>query len=258
MPKVKYYISKTDDINDQEYNEYSKIIKEILTHRSGWIKSPYNYEFVYDETKEDGDIMPPIKVEFYTNENLVNKIGNSLNKLSAYDPTKLPNKHGIYFNLDNWDGGPHKTKSGVEQPFPDDMGPPLDTYRYYVVNHEFGHALGLDHPNLSKDIVSVMYQGTKGLEWLRIKNPNRNYVWFPGPDEETGNHLNYKKAKGGGVQKNCMNRLTMIIMLVLCAIFIIFLFAKHIKSFFSSQSPQKKRLYNDRYNRKSYNLDIYR
>ena len=38
----------------------------------------------------------------------------------------------------------------------------VDDYRKYVINHEFGHALGYDHQTCSNGSCPVMYQATKG------------------------------------------------------------------------------------------------
>lgn len=66
----------------------------------------------------------------------------------------------IYFNEHNWNN-PVK-------------GHTLESYRTYVINHEFGHVLGRGHSPARPGPCKVMYQQTKGLEvcsacpWPRI------------------------------------------------------------------------------------------
>ena len=57
----------------------------------------------------------------------------------------------IVFNADNWDRKPDKFTLGLEE------------YRTYLINHEFGHALGLfHHQESSPSRCPLMYQQTRG------------------------------------------------------------------------------------------------
>jgi hypothetical protein len=65
------------------------------------------------------------------------------------------NRPNIYINANNW-------LYGVKQ-----SGLPLDKYREYVINHEFGHGLGYDHVECNNrtapnGVCPVMYQSTRG------------------------------------------------------------------------------------------------
>lgn len=65
-----------------------------------------------------------------------------------------PSNVRVYINEANWAGCP---ESGLS----------LEDYRTYVINHEFGHALGYDHQPCNKEtapngVCPVMYQSTRG------------------------------------------------------------------------------------------------
>jgi len=61
-------------------------------------------------------------------------------------------KPNVYINAQLWING--VPESGLS----------LNRYREYVINHEFGHALGYDHQkcNDANEICPVMYQSTRG------------------------------------------------------------------------------------------------
>lgn len=56
----------------------------------------------------------------------------------------------VYINAKSW-------INGVEE-----SGLSLDRYKTYVINHEFGHALGYTHKECTGDVCPVMYQSTRG------------------------------------------------------------------------------------------------
>lgn len=53
-----------------------------------------------------------------------------------------------FFNSDNWASSPNPRHT-------------LDSYRIYVVNHEFGHVLGHGHRRDTDGLCNIMYQQTK-------------------------------------------------------------------------------------------------
>ena len=59
----------------------------------------------------------------------------------------------IVFNADNWARKPGKFKESQ------------DDYLTYLINHEFGHALGIhEHQTHTKELCHLMYQQTRGTE----------------------------------------------------------------------------------------------
>lgn len=201
MAVVNYSIIKTPCITDEEYNNYSDFIYETLTDPRGWSKFGYIFKRASNNSSD------AIKVRFLTDKDMINKFDKSIKGLSAY----YPFEHAVYFNLHNWNNG---TWEGL---FPSkDNEDGLTRYRQYVVNHEFGHALGLEHPKCKEGQVSVMEQNTKGLSWLNRCRPNnkkdRMYNCWPLDkeiyDEERGdgnNKLRYKYKGGSGSVSNINN-----------------------------------------------------
>ena len=240
MVIVKYRVIKTPYITDQEYSDYSDFILKTLTDPRGWIK--YGYVFSEDSSKDSNDNSKIIKVRFFTNDAMVKKYGKSIDRLSAY----VPSEHAVYFNLQNWNNG---TWEGLFPPLGNEDG--LTRYRQYVINHELGHALGLEHPECKSGKVSVMEQNTKGLTWLNRCMPddkkNREYTSWPLDkniyDEEEGdgdNHLKYKVKGGDSITKKKLSiYINFLIATLVFLILIIILcrFIKLISEKFNSSPP---------------------
>lgn len=229
MPIVNYVVLKTDYINEKQYCEYKEFIKDTLTDPRSW--SQYGYDFV------ENDCKGTLKIRFVNNNFLVKKFGKQINKLSCY----VPSNHEIYFNLSNWNCG----LTWDNEMFSDKDGEDgLTRYRRYVIIHECGHALGLDHPP-TKDVpyTSVMMQNTKGRSWLNkgCTNHKKDYQCWPLSreifDEECGARSNRLNFKGGGRSPCFFFYLSIILLIVL-------LVTKVISKF----SPKVT------YDRKTYNL----
>lgn len=158
MSKTVYYsIHKGDLTDDRVFREAEMKIVDVLNDPNGWAK--YGYKFIY--VNDDGYVVPDLlNIYFKTNANMIKSFGYRIARLSCY----VPSEHAIYFNIENWNGGSASTLS-------------VNRYRTYVVNHEVGHALGLDHakcptnscaanpshPNASSGCKgSVMQQMSKG------------------------------------------------------------------------------------------------
>ena len=79
----------------------------------------------------------------------------------------------VYFNLDRWRYGPAaavkvRAADGTPATTPGDR---LLCYRTYLINHELGHAFGLQHHSPSRDgVCSIMTQQTKNTAGGRF-NP---------------------------------------------------------------------------------------
>lgn len=141
-----YKVHKTKFITPDQYIEMCNKIYDTLNDKRGW--SRFGYKFI--ESSEG----KPLNIYFLPNKELITKLGQSMDGLSCY----VPLTHTIYFNIENWNG---ESKSTL----------PVDRYRTYVINHEVGHALGLDHPDDRKDKCSgslgfVMLQMTRGPDFV--------------------------------------------------------------------------------------------
>ena len=225
MPIVQYCVLPSPHLSNDQYKEYKDFIHSTLTDPRGWVKRPYNYNFV-QIPHENAVPHRDIRTYFITNEEMVKKFGKGLDRLSCYDP----NNHTVTFNLENWNKG---TWDG---PFPDKDGEDgLTRYRRYVINHEYFHGCGGMHPEPppSLQYASVMQQHTKGLKWLNRCYPDgvirRDFNEWPLPanifNEEYGcpqNKLRYKnRPKLGGGGQVCSINLLWLIILCLCIIVLI-------------------------------------
>lgn len=70
----------------------------------------------------------------------------------------------IVFNHNNWQHGSKAYMDSAAQKYPGKSKEELlQRYRIYLVNHEFGHALGMDHETRTEHTCPLMYQHTKGI-----------------------------------------------------------------------------------------------
>jgi hypothetical protein len=152
---VSYVVDILPCCEDQfNMTELKNKIHHTLTDPRGWSK--YGYIFKRNPNAP-GKIL---RIHLAKNKTISDLYGPQIDSLSAY----VPGTHEIFINYDNWMGG---SKSSMQ----------LDRYRTYVINHEVGHALGLDHAKchkarcdqlgMDKCPGSVMIQMTKGPDHVR-------------------------------------------------------------------------------------------
>lgn len=131
----------------EEHKALRAFIQAVHNDPRSWRSYGVYFKDVTDTKKFDKN---QVRVYFYTNDEINDKFP-SLDKLSVYSM----GDHSIYFNKYRWVNG------GVD-PFPGDLN--LKRYRTYVVNHEFGHSIRLDHPKTppKSGKGSVMSQMSRG------------------------------------------------------------------------------------------------
>ena len=155
--KIKYYIYDST-IDTSFKNKVSSILKN-----SQWNKHYILEEVVINDNSQslknrnDIDIFIQLKhnvdLQSFYNEPQYYQNGKQI-KWSFTSQTTYQ-KPMIYINADNWLNGVPESRLT------------LGEYREYVVNHEFGHALGYNHAECNdKTLVDnkcpVMYQSTRG------------------------------------------------------------------------------------------------
>ena len=214
--KRRYRILASEDMNDSRLIKCRNMIYNVLNDPRGWKKYNISFEDCTDIKDNSSDI---IKVRFYSN-NMMKKKYN-MDKLSAYDILE----NAIYFNIDNWDNGGKDAFDSI------DNHDPLTRYRIYVINHEFGHSLGLDHvkpKNRDGKRGSIMMQMTKGKKHIAPCTLNE---W---PLEQDDFHefdqgikmptrFSNKIIGGANVLQNKCSPIILLIILVILVIVIIFI-----------------------------------
>lgn len=169
MPKVYYVIRISEFIDAATGAEFARKTKEVLEDDRGWKK--YGYIFVNADTGGAPLTSKILTINLVTLPE-VQSACNTVN-LSCYVTTN----HSVFINIDNWNGGSKISKENALT---------LDEYRTYVICHEVGHSLGLDHPShlspegtrsqcdptLAGQKGSVMMQMSKGLDHISPCKPN--------------------------------------------------------------------------------------
>lgn len=142
--KIKYYIYKSAIDTD-----FARKAHRIL-QLSNWNKYhrfertySVNEASIYIHLKSDSWLEPYHKpAKYYPSGK---QIRWSITHRLAGEPSV------VYINAKSWMNGVAESKLR------------LNRYQTYVINHEFGHALGYDHKKcIGRDTCPVMYQSTKG------------------------------------------------------------------------------------------------
>jgi len=158
---IKYVYIKSN-VTDTE--AFAKSVMIILNSRKGW-----GQLFVWNRVKAPTNNSYEIYLQ--TNDDIVKEHGKSFDKLSC---ARVGGPQ-CWINYENWSNPPEKSGYSKKcQNVSEFMT--CACYKYYVINHEVGHVLGLEHPtekhlktlqslrdNLKHQINSpIMVQQTKG------------------------------------------------------------------------------------------------
>jgi len=119
MPRVLYSVGLGPGTDVISQSAFEDKIKATLSDPRGWRK--YGYEFIKTACRQ-----PVLHIHMEAAENAAQQCGMEGFSCWRDEP------NDIIINLKNWMGG---SKSEL----------PLERYRTYVILHEVGHALGLDH-----------------------------------------------------------------------------------------------------------------
>jgi hypothetical protein len=145
------YMSNTHKIR-KTYYIYDSEIDGMFKERVRDILNVSNWKQYYD-IKEVGQLPADITIELMKRSDL-----------NFTDGRVYPDGRPIYYSATtvNTNGGIIKIDDnnwlyGVKE-----SGLDIDSYREYVINHEFGHGLGYDHIRCKDGFCPVMYQATTG------------------------------------------------------------------------------------------------
>jgi hypothetical protein len=144
QPVIKYHVYNTT-LDAQ----FSTRVHSILLS-SNWNKY-HKFKQTYDEN--EADILIYLKsdkwLEPYHDEKQFYPNGKQIRwSITTQSRTKRPS---VFINAKSWSNGVNESGLSINQ------------YREYVINHEFGHALGYHHQSCKNgNRCPVMYQSTRG------------------------------------------------------------------------------------------------
>lgn len=131
---------------NSECDVFTSKVHEVLASARGWKQA--GVKFIETDSSRECDI----SISLVCDECVRKKCGADFRKLSCTYWLETPRR--CYINLYRWiNGAPNESRLELER------------YREYVINHEIGHALGLEHDDCSRDNITapVMLQHTIGV-----------------------------------------------------------------------------------------------
>lgn len=199
--------------NPNIFQEFKEIVIDVLSDDLGW--KQYGYNFIYSDIDDKKNML---KINLRSAKE-TDKICRGLDGLSCtrfrgkYEPIDITIHYG------NWNGGSKSTLS-------------VDDYRRYVINHEVGHWLGLDHTECpiekckelgyTKCPASIMQQMSKGPDHVSPCDEScrpRPPEWVIDDPNKSPYRFIKKEKLGGGRNKNVV--LLMVLLMVLLIILLI-------------------------------------
>ena len=186
--------------------EFNSEVSRILNDNNGWKKYGYQFNQTLDINKAE------LKIYLNSSKLTTQLCGTNLKNLSC---TRFIKKQpiDIIINYNNWIGN-SKSKLNIQD------------YHTYVINHEVGHFLGLNHNtcpikeckkrNMKICPASIMQQMSKGPKHI---SPCIESIYPLNPDWRIDNP---KLISGGGIKNKIIYLYIILVILIILVIFIIF------------------------------------
>jgi hypothetical protein len=164
MNKTIYYKTSAEVGLETSPDDFKAAVASTLNDPRGWSKYGYKFVDVGDNTAPSHRVLPINLVSYDTI--MKNCKGRAAcGKFSYYRPAF----HDITINNLNWmTGGDSSADMTVLSTTSKNGTWTLQRYRDYVINHEVGHSLGLDHQTCARSggPGSIMMQMTRGAAYI--------------------------------------------------------------------------------------------
>jgi hypothetical protein len=198
MPNLQYTVTidpallkdRSYDANTDSLDAIRAKVDAVLSDPQGWTQ--YGYTFTYVDPKVAASAGKQIiEIKMCAQGEIAKHCGGGLAELSCY----VLDRNKIYLRYKNWTSGSNSQL-------------PVDEYRNYVINHEVGHALGLDHAKCPGDGQpgSIMQQMSRGPTHIAPctmnvwPNPPNVYDEFSGPNISPNAQTHAGLVKTGGAK----------------------------------------------------------